>query len=274
MSYVEELFSVQEKIVLMTGGAGILSGAVAQGLGKAGATIVLTDIAPLEARVQALEQEGIRACGYAMNVMEKAHIEEVAAKVGREVGPVDILINTAGGNSPEATASPERPFFDLPMETLQKVVSLNLFGGAILPSQVFAKAMVAREEGGAIINFSSMSAFKPLTRVLGYSAAKAAVSNFTQWLAVHIAQEYSPRVRVNAIAPGFFLTRQNRYLLLDDQENLTARGQAIISHTPMQRFGVPEDLVGTILWLVSPASAFVTGAVVPIDGGFSAFAGV
>lgn len=274
MSYLEELFCVRGKVALFTGGAGVLSGAIARGLGKAGARIVLTDIAPLDERLQQLEDEGIEAYGYRMDVLDRADIERVAEQVLRDVGRVDILLNAAGGNLPEASTSPERRFFDLPAEALQRVVYLNLFGGAILPSQVFARQMLENEQGGVIINFSSMSAFKPLTRVLGYSAAKAAVSNFTQWLAVHIAQEYSPKVRVNAIAPGFFLTNQNRYLLLDEQGNLTPRGQAILAHTPMGRFGEPDDLIGTILWLASPASAFVTGAVIPIDGGFSAFAGV
>lgn len=274
MSYLEELFSVQGKVALFTGGAGVLAGAIAQGLGRAGARIVLTDIASLEERVAELRQAGIEAYGYRMDVLDKSDIERVAEAVKREVGAVDILLNAAGGNMPEASTSPERSFFDLPMEAIQKVVNLNLFGGAMLPSQVFAKQMLENEAGGVIINFSSMSAFKPLTRVLGYSAAKAAVSNFTQWLAVHIAQEYSPKVRVNAIAPGFFLTKQNRYLLVDAEGNLTPRGQAIIAHTPMGRFGDPADLIGTIIWLASPAAGFITGAVVPIDGGFSAFAGV
>lgn len=272
MSYIEELFSVRGKVALFTGGAGVLAGAISRGLGKAGARLVLTDIAPLEERLVQLRQEGMEAYGYRMDVLDRANIEEVAQRVAKEVGTVDILLNAAGGNMPEATTSPERSFFDLPLESLQKVIALNLFGGAILPSQVFARQMIAKEEGGVIINFSSMSAFRPLTRVVGYSAAKAAVSNFTQWLAVHIAQEYSPKVRVNAIAPGFFLTKQNRYLLLDENGNLTPRGQAIIAHTPMGRFGDPEDLIGTIIWLASPASAFVTGVVVPIDGGFNAMA--
>jgi len=274
MSYLDELFSVKGKVALLTGGAGVLAGAVAQGLGKAGVRLVLTDIAPLDERVQELRRQGIEAYGYRMDVLDKADIDRVAQIVQREVGAVDILLSTAGGNMPEASTAPERSFFDLPIEALQQVVNLNLFGGAILPAQVFAKQMLENETGGVIIHFSSMSAFKPLTRVLGYSAAKAAVSNFTQWLAVHIAQEYSPKVRVNAIAPGFFLTKQNRYLLLDEAGNLTPRGQAIIAHTPMGRFGNPDDLIGTIIWLASPASAFVTGAVIPIDGGFSAFAGV
>ncbi len=274
MSYVEELFSVKGRVALFTGGAGVLAGAIARGLGKAGARIVLTDIAPLDERLEELRHAGIETFGYRMDVLDKGDTERVAEAVKREVGAVDILLNAAGGNIPEASTAPERRFFDLPMEALQKVVNLNLFGGAILPSQVFAKQMLENAAGGVIINFSSMSAFKPLTRVLGYSAAKAAVSNFTHWLAVHIAQEYSPRVRVNAIAPGFFLTNQNRYLLLDEAGTLTPRGQSIIAHTPMGRFGEPDDLIGTIIWLASPASAFVTGAVIPIDGGFSAFAGV
>lgn len=274
MSYVEDLFSVKGKVVLFTGGAGILAGAVSKGFGKAGARIVLTDIAPLDDRVEEYRNSGIDAYGYRMDVLDKSSIEETAAMIKAEVGAVDILINTAGGNKPDATTSPDRSFFDLPADVLQDVVSLNLMGGAILPSQVFAKEMLDNENGGTIVNFSSMTAIKPLTRVLGYSAAKAAVSNFTQWLAIHIAQEYSPKVRVNAVAPGFFLTNQNRYLLTNEDGSLTARGNSVISHTPMGRFGDPDDLIGAILWLASPASAFVTGTVVAIDGGFSAFAGV
>ncbi|HPP67449.1 MAG TPA: SDR family oxidoreductase, partial [bacterium] len=165
-------------------------------------------------------------------------------------------------------------FFDLPLEALEKVVVLNLFGGAILPAQVFGKEMVKNPEGGSIINISSMNAFRPLTRIPGYSAAKAAVSNFTQWLATHFAMEYNKLLRVNAIAPGFFLTQQNRYLLTDENNNLTLRGQTIIKHTPMGRFGNPEDLIGTCIWLASKASVFITGIVIPIDGGFNAYSGV
>jgi len=183
------------------------------------------------------------------------------------------LINAAGGNRPDATTSPDRSFFDLPEEALRFVFDLNLMG-TILPSQILGQLMAQRGEG-VILNVSSMNAFRPLTRIAAYSAAKAGVSNFTQWLAVHMAQEYSPRIRVNAIAPGFFLTEQNRFLLTDQQTGaLTPRGETIITHTPMQRFGTPEDLLGAVLWLLSSASAFVSGVVIPIDGGFSAFSGV
>ncbi len=274
MSYVEELFSLKGKVAVFTGGAGVLAGAIAKGLGKAGAKIILTDIAPLEERVDELKKEGIEAEGYFMDVLDRKCIEEVAKKVKGTSGKVDILLNAAGGNIPEATVSQEVSFFEIDCEALKKVVNLNLFGGAIIPSQVFGRMMLENEEGGVIINFSSMSAFRPLTRVVGYSAAKAAVSNFTQWLAVYIAKEYSPKIRVNAIAPGFLLTKQNRYLLLDEKGNLTPRGQAVIAHTPMGRFGQPEELIGTVIWLCSPASSFVTGAVIPIDGGFNAFSGV
>jgi NAD(P)-dependent dehydrogenase (short-subunit alcohol dehydrogenase family) len=164
-------------------------------------------------------------------------------------------------------------FFDLPIDALRHVGDLNLLG-TILPCQVFGREMAERGEG-VILNISSMNAFRPLTRIAAYSAAKAAVSNFTQWLAVHMAQEYSPKIRVNAVAPGFFLTEQNRFLLTDKEGGgLTARGQAIINHTPQGRFGTPEDLLGTVLWLISPAATFVTGIVVPVDGGFSAYSGV
>ena len=174
-----------------------------------------------------------------------------------------------------ATTSPEQTFFQLPADALSKVFNLNILAGTIVPCQVFGERMKDNPEGGSIVNISSMSAFAPLTRVPGYSAAKAAVSNFTQWLAVHFAQEYTKKLRVNAIAPGFFLTEQNRFLLTDEKTGeLTARGKTIIDHTPMGEFGKPEDLVGVSVWLASDASRFVTGIVVPIDGGFSAFSGV
>ena len=194
-------------------------------------------------------------------------------QVFEKFGHIDILINGAGGNKPAATTNPEQSFFDLPADALRWVFDLNLMG-TILPCQVFGKIM-AEQKSGVILNISSMNAFRPLTRIAAYSAAKAGVSNFTQWLAVHMAQEYSPEIRVNAIAPGFFLTDQNRFLLIGkDTGELTPRGKSIITHTPMGRFGNPDDLLGTVLWLLSPASAFVTGIVVPVDGGFSAFSGV
>jgi NAD(P)-dependent dehydrogenase (short-subunit alcohol dehydrogenase family) len=184
-----------------------------------------------------------------------------------------MLINAAGGNHPSATTSADLSFFDLSEEALRFVVDLNLLG-TILPCQVFGRAMVERDEG-VIVNISSMNAIRPLTRIPAYSSAKAAVSNFTQWLAVHMAQEYSPSIRVNAVAPGFFLTEQNRFLLTNEQNGeFTARGRTIVEHTPMGRIGTAEDLLGTLVWLLSPASAFVTGIVVPVDGGFSAFSGV
>ncbi|MES0344756.1 MAG: SDR family oxidoreductase, partial [Anaerolineales bacterium] len=186
---------------------------------------------------------------------------------------VHLLINAAGGNNSKATTSEELPFFDLPEEALRFVFDLNLLG-TFLSSQVFGRGMAELGEG-VIVNLSSMNAFRPLTRIPAYSAAKSGVSNFTRWLAVHMAQEHSPRIRVNAIAPGFFLTEQNRFLLTNAESGeLTDRGHTILKHTPMDRFGDPEDLLGTLLWLLSPASAFVTGVVVPVDGGFSAFSGV
>jgi NAD(P)-dependent dehydrogenase (short-subunit alcohol dehydrogenase family) len=233
----------------------------------------VTDLVEERARRAAgeLTAAGLRADAMRVDVLNRASLEAALERIG----PVDILLNGAGGNVTEATTSPEQSFFDLPLGAIEKVVALNLFGGAMLPSQVFGRSMAGNEKGGVILNVSSMSAFRPLTRVPGYSAAKAAVSNFTQWLAVHIAQEYNPRVRVNALAPGFFLTEQNRFLLTDSQGGgLTSRGQTILDHTPMKRFGEPCDLAGATLWLCSDAAAFVTGIVVPVDGGFSAFSGV
>jgi NAD(P)-dependent dehydrogenase (short-subunit alcohol dehydrogenase family) len=264
-------FDVQGKIAVVTGGAGVLCAAMCRALAEAGAKVAVLDLRLEPAEALAAEL-GNGAIGVACNVLEKESVEKAAQKVMETFGRVDILINGAGGNKPQATTNPEQSFFDLPADAIRWVFDLNLMG-TILPSQVFGKIMSA-QKSGIIINISSMNAFRPLTRIPAYSAAKAGVSNFTQWLAVHMAQEYSPEIRVNAIAPGFFVGDQNRRLLLNEDGSLTPRGQQIMSHTPMARFGVPDDLLGTLLWLVSPASAFVTGIVVPVDGGFSAFSGV
>jgi NAD(P)-dependent dehydrogenase (short-subunit alcohol dehydrogenase family) len=266
-------FRLDGRIAVITGGAGVLGVVFARTLAEAGARVWIADIVEDRAATVAAElrSAGLAAEATVLNVLERSSLERTVERTG----PADILINAAGGNLSEATTSAERPFFDLPLPALERVVALNLFGGAILPAQVYGRAMAARPSGGVILNVSSMNALRPLTRIPGYSAAKAAVSNFTQWLAVHMAQEYNPRVRVNALAPGFFLTDQNRYLLVDHETGgPTARAQAILAHTPLGRFGAPADLAGATLWLCSDAAAFVTGIVVPVDGGFAACAGV
>ena len=270
-----DLFNLNNRTILLTGGTGILGGAMAEGLVAAGANVALLarDSAKAEAMLGRLTGGSGRAMAVAGDVLDRASLEQAAETIGKAWGPVDTLINCAGANKPEAMTNAERSFFDLAPEAIREVMDVNLLG-TVLPSQIFGRGMVERGEG-VILNVSSMSAYKSLTRVVAYSASKAAVANFTHWLAVHMAQNYSPRIRVNAIAPGFFLTNINRNLLTDlSTGELTARGRAIISHTPQRRFGVPEDLIGTVLWLLSPASAFVTGIVVPVDGGFTAFAGV
>ena len=207
-------------------------------------------------------------------MLEQAALEKAATEVMEAYGRVDILLNGAGGNRPEATATPgQRTFFELHPDAMRWVFDLN-FTGSMLASQMFGKHM-AEQKSGVIFNVSSMASYQPMTRVVAYAAAKAAINNFTQWLAVYMATEHRAHIRVNAIAPGFYLGEQNRYLLIDEASgNLTARGQQIIDHTPMRRFGEPDDLVGTVLWLVSDASRFITGIVVPVDGGFMAFSGV
>ena len=272
---ISSLFDVTGKVVAATGGGGVLVGEMVRGLAQAGARIAILDISEDAARRVAAEivAAGGEAIGIRTDVLNKTSVEAALAAVLSHFGRVDILINGAGGNKPDASTSQNQSFFDLSQEAFRWVFDLN-FIGTLIPSQVFGKVM-AEQGDGVILNVSSMNAFRPLTRIPAYSAAKAAVSNFTQWLAVHIAQEYSPRVRVNAIAPGFFLTNQNRFLLYDEgTRELTARGRKVIDHTPMARFGEPADLMGTVIWLLSPASAFVTGIVVPVDGGFSAYSGV
>jgi NAD(P)-dependent dehydrogenase (short-subunit alcohol dehydrogenase family) len=274
-SYVESLFDIKGKVVAITGGGGVLGGAMGRALGKAGAMVAVLDLFPEAAEKVAGEilEAGGEALAVQCDVLDKGGVQCAAQEVVQAFGRVDILINGAGGNKKEATTSGEISFFDLPADAVQWVFNLN-FLGTLLPSQVFGQLMAAQGEG-IILNISSMNAFLPLTRIPAYSAAKAAVSNFTQWLAVHMAQEYSPQIRVNALAPGFFLTEQNRFLLTEEGSGeLTSRGRTIIEHTPMDRFGDPEELIGTMLWLLSPASTFVTGVVVPVDGGFNAFGGV
>ncbi len=270
------LYNFKDRTIAITGGAGVLCGEMACALVGCGANVAILD-RDLALAEHLLKRFEPTACGRAIavygDVLKRETLEQAREVIQREFGRLDGLINGAGGNRPDATTTPDQSFFDLPEEALRFVFDLNLMG-TVMPSQIFGR-MMAQQGEGVILNISSMNAFRPLTRIAAYSAAKAGVSNFTQWLAVHMAQEYSPRIRVNAVAPGFFLTEQNRFLLTQQETGaLTPRGEAIISHTPMQRFGTPEDLLGAVLWLLSPASAFVSGVVIPIDGGFSAYSGV
>jgi NAD(P)-dependent dehydrogenase (short-subunit alcohol dehydrogenase family) len=205
-------------------------------------------------------------------VLDKESVAAARDTLVAEFGKVDILINGAGGNRKDASTSTEQSFFDLSLDAARFVLELN-FMGTFIPCQVFGKEMAAGDSG-VILNVSSMTALCPLTNVVAYGSAKAAISNFTQWLSTHMLQNHSRNIRVNAIAPGFFIGEQNRYLLMNKDSSLTERGRTIIDQTPMQRFGEPEDLLGTVLWLVSDASKFVSGIVVPVDGGYSAFSGV
>jgi len=273
--YVAQMFDVSGKVVAVTGGGGILCSVMAEALAKAGAAVAVLDLRRDAAAEVAgkITSQGGRAEAVSVDVLDRQSIEEAYKQVVDTLGPVDVLINGAGGNKKEATTSPDLSFFDLPESAVRWVFDLNCLG-TIMPSQIFCRAMAARGQGN-VINVSSMSAFHPLTKVLGYSGAKAAISNFTEWLAVHMAQEYSPKIRVNAIAPGFFLTEQNRFLLVDEKTGEpTTRGRAIIDSTPMARYGAPEELLGLLFWLISGASSFVTGTVVAVDGGFNAFSGV
>jgi NAD(P)-dependent dehydrogenase (short-subunit alcohol dehydrogenase family) len=270
-----DLFDLSGNTAVITGGGGVLCGCIARHLAQRGVRVAVLDLKQdaAQACAKCVTDAGGKAVAVAANVLDRTSLDLALARCQEMLGRIDFLINGAGGNHPSATTSADLKFFDIPVEAFEKVMGLNLLG-TVLPSMVFGRAMVERGEG-VILNVASMNAFRPLTRIPAYSAAKAAVKNFTEWLAVHIAQEYSPKIRVNAIAPGFFLTEQNRFLLTNKETGeLTPRGKSIIAHTPMGRFGSDEDLLGTVVWLLSPASAFVTGITVPIDGGFSAFSGV
>ncbi len=269
-----KLYDFSGRAIVITGGTGVLCSTMASALVGCGANVAIVARTPAkgEALLSQLSGPG-RAIIVEGDVLKQDMLEKVASRVVAEFGQIDGLVNGAGGNNPQATTRPDLTFFNLPEEALRYVFDVNLLG-TILPCQVFGRQMANQGEG-VILNISSMSAIRPLTRVIGYSAAKAGVNNFTQWLAVYLSQLYSPRIRVNALAPGFFVSEQNRKMLIDESTGeLTQRGHSIITHTPMGRFGQPEDLLGAALWLLSPAAAFVTGIVVPVDGGFSAYGGV
>lgn len=275
MTMHDSLFDLSGRVALLTGAGGVLIADLARELGRRGVKVVVTNrsLPKVEAVAREITQAGGEALALALDVTDRAALQQVSDAVIQRYGRIDILINGAGGNRKDATPEPGQPFFDLPADALRDVVDLNLMG-TVLPCQVFGRVM-ARQKDGCIINLSSMSAQRPITRVGGYGAAKAAVDNFTRWLAVHLAQTCSPTIRVNAIAPGFFLTEQNRFLLTRETDGaLTERGQQVISHTPMARFGTPGDLLGALVWLCSPSASFVTGIVLPVDGGFSACTGV
>lgn len=263
------------KTVVLSGATGVLGSEIACALAACGAQLAILHRNPERGRalVKRLGVHAARAALFRADVLNAKELGRAAKAVRARFGRIHGLVNAAGGNVPEATTRAEAKFFDLPVEALRHVLDLNLIG-TILCCQCFGRTL-AESGSGAILNVSSMAAFRPLTHIPAYSAAKAGVSNFTQWLAVHLAQEYSPGIRVNAIAPGFFLTEQNRFLLRErGTGRWTARGRAILAHTPLKRMGAPEDLTGAALWLLSPAAAFVTGVVLPIDGGFSAYSGV
>jgi len=269
-------FDFNGKVAVVVGGSGVLCGALAQALGQQGAAVVVVGHAHMDkadAVADQIRARGGQAIAVQADVLDRQSLEVLAQRTVETFGQVDILVNGAGGAKKQATTSQELSFFELPEEAVRWVFDLN-FMGTFLACQVFGRYMV-EQDGGAILNIASVGADRPLTRSVAYSAAKAAVVNFTQWLAVHFSQEYSPFIRVNAIMPGFFLTEQNRFLLLDGGSGeLTERGQRIIAHTPMGRFGTPEDLFGPAFLLLSDAAAFVHGTTVTVDGGISVFGGV
>jgi NAD(P)-dependent dehydrogenase (short-subunit alcohol dehydrogenase family) len=275
MTQLQSWYDFSGQVAVVTGGTGVLLSHAVRTLGEQGAALVIlsTSATRAQSKVNELTAAGIQAVPYAADILDKPRLEQVAAEVMDRFGRIDILLNGAGGNRPGAIVTPQQPFFDLSDEAVRQVFDLN-FMGALYCSQAFGKPM-AEQGRGVMLNVASMVSIRPLTRVIAYSAAKAALTNFTQWLAVHLATTYGPGLRVNAIAPGFLLGEQNRALLVDPATGeLTPRGAQIIDHTPLGRFGKPEEMTGAILWLLSEAAAFVTGVVLPLDGGYAAFGGV
>ena len=277
--FLGNLFDLSGRVAVVTGATGVLGGAMARGLSRAGARVGILGRRKerTEKVVEEIESLGGEALALQADVLARDQLMAAREATLERWGRVDTLVNAAGGNVAAATVAEDISFFGLEQGPLREVLDLNLLG-TVLPTQVFGEAMAKGNSGaeveGSIVNVSSMAAQRPLTRVVGYSAAKAAVENLTRWLAAELARKHGPGLRVNAIAPGFFLGEQNRALLVNEDGSPTERGRAIVGHTPAGRFGEPEELVGTLIWLSSPAARFVTGAVVPVDGGFGAFAGV
>jgi len=268
------MFKLDGKVAIVTGGAGVLGGAMAEGLAKAGAKVGILSRtqSKVEKKVKEIQDQGGEAMALVADVLDEEQLKAAAEAVLQKWGRIDILLNSAGGNMKGATIMPDQNIFDLSMDDFTKVTDLNL-KGTVLPTKVFGQTM-AKQQKGCIVNVSSMAAQQAITRVVGYSASKAAIDNFTKWMAVEMAHKFGEGIRVNAIAPGFFIADQNRSLLTNEDGTLTARGQTIVNETPVKRFGEPEELTSTLLWLCSDASSFITGIIVPVDGGFSAFSGV
>jgi NAD(P)-dependent dehydrogenase (short-subunit alcohol dehydrogenase family) len=274
MEYLETLFNIENKIIVLTGGGGVLAGEMAKGFLDAGAKVVLLDIKEenLTKKIASIGRNGNGLAGIQCDVLDQKSMHRAHQEIIDRFKRIDVLVNAAGGNKADATIGLDQTVFDLNLDQLKNVTDLNL-AGTVLPTLIFGKTMAA-QKSGSIINISSMAATRVITRVVGYSAAKAAIENFTRWMAVEMAQKFGSGIRVNAIAPGFLLTKQNKTLLTNADGSLTDRGNTIINHTPFKRFGEPEELIGTMIWLASDASKFVTGTIIPIDGGFSVFSGV
>lgn len=271
---MDSLFDLSGKIIAVTGATGVLAGGAAKYLQKQGAHVIYLgrrEEKVAQAIAEAKQISG-NCSGYTCDVTDQATINSVYENIMAQLGRVDVLINGAGGNMPGATIGPGKDVFDLDMDDYSRVIDLNL-KGTVLPTMTFAKAFKA-QQSGCVVNFSSMSATQALTRVLGYSNAKAAIDNFTKWMATEMALKYGDGIRVNALAPGFFISDQNRALLINEDGSYTERGQQVINKTPFRRFGKQEEVYGTIHFLISEAAAFVTGTVIPVDGGFSAYTGV
>jgi NAD(P)-dependent dehydrogenase (short-subunit alcohol dehydrogenase family) len=271
---MENIFSIKGKVAVITGAGGVLGGSIAGSLSKAGANIVVLDIRSenITRKIEELTSEGGEAIGFVCNVLDMDSLRETAEKIVAQWERIDILINCAGGNIPGATLSPEQNIFDMKIEDWEKVINLNQ-NGTVYPCLAFGKVMAEQKEG-SIINISSMATYSALTRVPGYSVAKTGINIFTQWLATELAQKFGEGVRVNAIAPGFFIGDQNRAVLINPDGSLTERSRKVLAKTPMGRFGDISELNGAVQFLCSPAASFITGALLPIDGGFSAFSGV
>ena len=265
----------EDSVAVVTGGGGAIGGAIAEALAGEGVRIAIWDLSPeaAERRAVRIQSAAGAALSVLCNVTRREDVEEAVRQTESALGPVNILINSAGGSRKESTTSPDLSFFDIPEKAMASTMALN-YSGTVLPCQAVGRGFAERGKG-VVLNIASIGGLRPLTRSVAYSNAKAAVVNFTEWLGVHMAQEYSPRIRVNALAPGFVLTDQNRFLLEDAETGEpTERGRTILGQVPMRRYGLPEEMVGAALWLVSDASSFVTGITVPVDGGLAAFLGV